>query len=107
VKTVDGFARIILNDLGRARMRASAAALVCPAPDAIRATKTLRHGCHTALLTMTMPRATERGWSRKFDDPILLAKGRQLVTLMDAGDYITTLPKPSTWLQRGKLQWRR
>jgi hypothetical protein len=42
---------------------------------------------------MTMPRVTERGWSRKFDDPIPLGKGRQLVTLMDAGDYITKLPK--------------
>src|SRR5712671_2160810 len=32
-------------------------------------------------------------WSRKFDDPIPLPKGRQLVTLKDAGTYITTLPK--------------
>jgi hypothetical protein len=32
-------------------------------------------------------------WSRKFDDPIPLAKGRQLVTLKDAGTYITKLPK--------------
>jgi hypothetical protein len=42
---------------------------------------------------MTMPRITESGWSRKFDDPILLPKGRQLVTLKDAGTYITKLPK--------------
>jgi hypothetical protein len=42
---------------------------------------------------MTMPRVTERGWSRKFDEPILLPKRRQLVTLIDAGDYITKLPK--------------
>jgi hypothetical protein len=42
---------------------------------------------------MTMPRTNERGWSRKFDDPIPLPKGRQLVTLEDAGIYITTLPK--------------
>jgi len=32
-------------------------------------------------------------WSRKFEDPILLPDGRQLVTLKDAGDYITTLPE--------------
>jgi hypothetical protein len=32
-------------------------------------------------------------WSRKFDDPVLLPKGRQLVTLKDAGTYITKLPK--------------
>ena len=33
------------------------------------------------------------GWSRKFDEPISLPKGRQLVTLKDAGTYITKLPK--------------
>ena len=33
------------------------------------------------------------GWSRKFDEPIPVPKGRQLVTLKDAGTYITKLPK--------------
>jgi hypothetical protein len=32
-------------------------------------------------------------WSREFDEPIPLPKGRQLVTLKDAGEYITKLPK--------------
>jgi hypothetical protein len=32
-------------------------------------------------------------WSRKFDEPIPLPKGRQLVTLKDAGSYITKLPR--------------
>ncbi len=32
-------------------------------------------------------------WSRKFDEPIALPKGRQLATLKDAGNYITKLPK--------------
>jgi hypothetical protein len=32
-------------------------------------------------------------WSRAFDDPIVLPRGRQLVTLEDAGDYITELPE--------------
>jgi hypothetical protein len=32
-------------------------------------------------------------WKRRFDDPILLPRGRQLVTLQDAGTYITKLPK--------------
>jgi hypothetical protein len=32
-------------------------------------------------------------WSRPFDDPIPLPRGRQLVTLQDAGTYITKLPK--------------
>lgn len=33
------------------------------------------------------------GWSRKFDEPISLPKGGRLVTLKDAGEYITKLPK--------------
>jgi hypothetical protein len=32
-------------------------------------------------------------WKRPFDDPIPLPRGRQLVTLEDAGKYITKLPK--------------
>ena len=32
-------------------------------------------------------------WKRRFDDPIVLPDGRQLVTLQDAGTYITKLPK--------------
>jgi hypothetical protein len=35
----------------------------------------------------------EKGWSREFDDPIDLPRGRQIVTLEDAGNYITKLPK--------------
>jgi hypothetical protein len=36
---------------------------------------------------------SERGWKRRFDDPIVLPDGRRLVTLQDAGTYITKLPK--------------
>ena len=36
---------------------------------------------------------TERGWKRRFDLPIPLPRGRQLVTLEDAGTYITKLPR--------------
>jgi hypothetical protein len=32
-------------------------------------------------------------WSRELDEPISLPTGRQLVTLKDAGTYITKLPK--------------
>lgn len=32
-------------------------------------------------------------WSRRFADPIPLPRGRQLITLKDAGDYITGLSK--------------
>ena len=35
----------------------------------------------------------DKGWSREFDDPIPLPGGRRLVTLQDAGTYITKLPK--------------
>jgi hypothetical protein len=33
------------------------------------------------------------GWRRPFDEPIPLPGGRELVTLEDAGHYITKLPK--------------
>ena len=33
------------------------------------------------------------GWKRPFDDPIPLPDGRQLATLKDAGEYITSLSK--------------
>src|SRR5258708_390692 len=36
---------------------------------------------------------TNRGWKRPFDDPIPLPRGRQLLTLEDAGTYITKMPK--------------
>ena len=32
-----------------------------------------------------------KGWKRPFDDPIPLPDGRQLVTIEDAGNYITKL----------------
>jgi hypothetical protein len=43
----------------------------------------------------------KKGWGRPFDDPVPLPGGRQLVTLQDAGTYITKLPKaehaPEEW----------
>jgi hypothetical protein len=33
----------------------------------------------------------DKGWQRRFDDPIPLPRGRRLVTLEDAGKYITKL----------------
>jgi hypothetical protein len=35
----------------------------------------------------------ENGWQRPFDEPIPLPDGGELVTLEDAGTYITKLPK--------------
>jgi hypothetical protein len=33
------------------------------------------------------------GWKRAFEHPIDLPRGRKLVTLQDAGNYITKLPR--------------
>jgi hypothetical protein len=35
----------------------------------------------------------DKGWRRRFDEPIPLPRGRQLVTLEDAGNFITRPPK--------------
>jgi hypothetical protein len=88
-----GFARTIPSGLGAASRGASAAGLACPALCAIRAMRTARHACQPALKTMTTLRDIDRGWSREYEEPILIPKGRQLVTLRDAGDYITKLPE--------------
>ena len=34
----------------------------------------------------------EKGWSREFEDPIDLPRGRQLVALQDAADVILNAP---------------
>jgi hypothetical protein len=34
-----------------------------------------------------------KGWQRKFEDPIPLPDGRELVTLRDAATHIAALPK--------------
>jgi hypothetical protein len=41
---------------------------------------------------------SEADWQRKFEDPIPLPGGRELVTLRDAADYITGLPKKESEL---------
>jgi hypothetical protein len=41
----------------------------------------------------------ERGWRRRFEDPIALPRGRQLFTLQDAADYILKLPKAEQHLE--------
>jgi hypothetical protein len=35
----------------------------------------------------------DKGWQRRFDEPIPLSKGKKLATLRDAALYITWLPK--------------
>jgi hypothetical protein len=41
----------------------------------------------------------DRGWKRPFDDPIPLPRGRQLVTLEDAANYIQKLPEAEQLLK--------
>jgi hypothetical protein len=38
--------------------------------------------------------SSKNGWSRRFDDPISVPRGRRLVTLKDVADHILKLPKP-------------
>jgi len=49
------------------------------------------------------PTSARRGavadWSREFDEPIPVPKGRQLVTLRDAAEYIQKLPKAEQLLE--------
>jgi hypothetical protein len=47
-----------------------------------------------------------RGWQRRFDDPIPWPRGRQLVTLEDAGNYITKLPKSEHEMAEWQLRWK-
>ncbi|WP_426525008.1 hypothetical protein [Bradyrhizobium sp. McL0615] len=41
-------------------------------------------------------------WSTRFEDPIILPDGRQLITLKEAADYVTGLPKTESDL----AQWQ-
>jgi hypothetical protein len=45
----------------------------------------------------------DSGWRRPFEDPIPLPRGRQLVTLQDAADYILKLPKAEQNLKEWQL----
>jgi hypothetical protein len=75
-----------------------------PVVDVTQAMQMDGHGCRAASWPMTtMPRVTS-GWSRKFEEPIPipLPNGRQLVTLQDAGTYITRLPKA----EHSAPEWR-
>jgi hypothetical protein len=49
----------------------------------------------------------DRGWKRFFDDPIPLPRGRQLVTLRDAGDYILKLLDSEHTAPEWQAAWER
>jgi hypothetical protein len=46
------------------------------------------------------------GWSCEFDDPIPIPGGRVLVTLRDAADYITSLPRKKPRFRNGRRRSR-
>jgi hypothetical protein len=51
-----------------------------------------RFGCLASRPTSTKRAgAISRGWAREFEDPIPLPRGRELVTLKEAADYIMKL----------------
>jgi hypothetical protein len=50
-------------------------------------------GCASGRWDSPLTGRRKTGWKRPFDDPIPLPRGRQLVTLEDARNYITKLPK--------------
>jgi hypothetical protein len=70
-------------------MDALAAAPGCRARSVIHRAKTTRRGCPKALNPMARD-----GWSKRFDDPIVLDDGTTLRTLRDAIQYLAdTVPK--------------
>jgi hypothetical protein len=48
----------------------------------------------------------ERGWKRPFDETIPLPRGRELVTVDDAGTYITKLPMAEHRPRSGRRRWK-
>jgi hypothetical protein len=46
------------------------------------------------------------GWSREFEEPLTLPEGRQLITLRDADDYITKLPKAKHIAPEWQRRWK-
>jgi hypothetical protein len=67
-----------------------------PVRNAIRAISTIRLALLPARISNSTKRAgviSDPGWSREFDDPIVLPEGENLRTLRDAATYVTGLPK--------------
>jgi hypothetical protein len=54
-----------------------------------------------------MIRVRLMAWFKRFVDPIILPDGRELLTLRDAAEYITALPKAEHDAAIGKSRWKR
>jgi hypothetical protein len=89
VRTPVGSARTILTSHGKAHTPALVAEAVRRAPAATPRPLMIRRASRRAIIQMV----GKGGWSRHFDDPIPLPRGRQLVSLQDAANYIMKLPK--------------
>jgi hypothetical protein len=88
--------KAIPTRLGMAYMPAPVEVLECPARNAIGAISTIRLALLPARISNSMRMGgviSDRGWSREFDDPIVLPEGEKLRTLRDAATYVTGLPK--------------
>jgi hypothetical protein len=71
--------------------------LKCPCGNIFQQFTASRKIWCTSLISLRSARIAPRkttGWKRAFDDPIPLPRGRHLVTLEDAGNYITR-PAPA------------
>src|ERR1700722_10195062 len=74
----------------------------CPARNAIRAISTIRLALQPARISNSMKRAgviSDRGWSREFDDPIVLPEGEKLRTRATRRHTLLAF-------QRKKPRWR-
>jgi hypothetical protein len=83
-------------DRGMANMPAPAEVPECPVRNAIQAISTIPLALLPARISNSMRRVgviSDRGWSREFDDPIVLPEGEKLRALRDAANYITELPE--------------
>jgi hypothetical protein len=100
--TAAGSARTIPIDLGKVSTPALAVAPALLVHGATRPTIIQHRECRKALKPSSTKRdgvISERGWKRKFEDPIPLPRGRQLVTLEDAARYIQKLPKAEQMIE--------
>src|ERR1700726_2210664 len=100
--TAAGSARTIRIDLGKVSTPALAVAPALLVHGATRPTIIQHRECRKALKPSSTRRAgviSSRGWKCKFEDPIPLPRGSQLVTLEDAARYIQKLPKPEQQIE--------
>jgi hypothetical protein len=90
--------KTILLDRGKASMPAPAVLPARPVRGATCRRRAKCPGCRRDS-TRRVHAISGSGWKRRFDDPIPLPRGRQLVTLEDAAKYIQKLPKAEQQLE--------